>query len=173
MGLWIVIIKFWQPGLGLTRLSLSGWDLRAETRDRLPPLCRGRLLTFNLIFVPEPTSGAPEHPVLGDNWWIPVEIIFRRSPPSSILPSTPSSRARYAVTELGVRAQFVKPGQISIHNRDLTSIGRKSGLTKSEQIPFLQTCVQQCQAQHIPFWWFWYNQKVLRFLAAKTQLNKS
>ena len=93
MGLWIVIIKFWQPGPRLTRLSLSGWDLRAETRDRLPPLCRGRLLTFNLIFVPgtQPTSGAPEHPVLGDNWWIPVEIIFRRSPSllySSLLPSS-------------------------------------------------------------------------------------
>ena len=93
MGLWIVIIKFWQPGPRLTRLSLSGWDLRVETRDRLPPLCRGRLLTFNLIFVPGtvPTSGAPEHPVLGDNWWIPVEIIFRRSPPLPILFSSPSS----------------------------------------------------------------------------------
>lgn len=148
MGLWIVIIKFWQPGPRLTRLSLSGWDLRVETRDRLPPLCRGRLLTFNLIFVPgtEPTSGAPEHRVLGDNWWIPVEIIFRRSPP--LFSSLP--RARYAVTELGVREQFVKPGQISIHNRDLTSIERrrKSGLTESEQILVLQTCVQQwCQAQ--------------------------
>ena len=74
MGIWIVIIKFWQPGPRLTRFSLSVlrsaskatnerpvW--RSWTWDRLPPLCRGRLLTFNLIFVPLPTPGlgAVEH----------------------------------------------------------------------------------------------------------------